>query len=88
LVSLSSLLLRRNTADPPVSTIAVVIDPESRELSFEVKPVLEQHSVQRLFANGSHHAFNEWVRTRYQGHSLDLLDLQHAQTGSPAMEAK
>ena len=69
-------------------TIAVVIDPESREFSFEVKLVPEKHLVQQLFANCSDHAFNERVRTWYRGHCPNLLDLQDAQIGQPAMESE
>jgi hypothetical protein len=57
-VSLPSLVLRRNAADSAVSS-TVVIDLEFRKLSFEVKPVPEQDSVQQLFTNCSDHAFNK-----------------------------
>jgi hypothetical protein len=74
MVSLSLLLLRWNTIDSAVATVAVVIDPEGRELAFEVKLIPEQCLVQQLLANRPDHAFNEGMRNRgAEGPSLPAL---------------
>ena len=64
-----------------MGTVAVVIIPESRELSFEVKLVPEQYLVEQLFANRSDHAFNEGMRKRDVRNRLDLLDVEYAKVG-------
>lgn len=56
------LMLRWDAVDSAAGTVAVVRDPESRELSFEVKLIPEQYLVQQFFPNRSDHAFNEGMR--------------------------
>ena len=78
MVSLFLPLLRWNAVDSAVGTVAVVIDPESRELSFEVKLVPEQYLVKQLFPNRPDHAFNEGMRNRGVWNRLDLFDAEYA----------
>ena len=85
---MSLLLFRWKAVDSAVGTVAVVIDPESRELSFEVKLVPEQYLVEQLFANRSDHAFNEGMRNWDVRNRLDLLDVEYAKVGQPAMESE
>lgn len=56
----------------------VVIDPESGELAFEAKLVLEQYLVQQFSLNRSDHAFNERMRNQGIWNRLDLLDFEYA----------
>ena len=76
-------LLRRNALNSAVDAVSVVINPESRELSFEVKLVPEQYLVQQLLANRSDHPLNEGMRYRNVRNRLHLLNVQYAQVGQP-----
>ena len=63
-------LLRWNAVNSAVDAVPVVINPERRELSVEVKLVPEQYLVQQLFANRSDHAFNEGMHKSSQLHPI------------------
>lgn len=77
-VPLCLLSLRWNAVDSAVDARAVVINPESRELSFEVKLVPKHYLVQQLFPSRPDHAFNERMRKRGVWNRLDLLDAEYA----------
>ena len=74
----SLLLLRWNAVNSAVDTVPVIINPESRELSFEVKLVPEQNLIKQLFPDRSDHAFNEGMRNRGVWNRLHLLDIEYA----------
>src|ERR1039457_454647 len=81
-------LLRWNAVNSAVDAVPVVINAESRELSFEVKLVPEQYLVQQLLANRSDHPLNEGMRNRNVRNRLHLLNVEYAQVGQPAMKSE
>jgi len=81
-------LLRWNAVNSAVDAVPVVINAESRELSFEVKLVPEQYLVQQLLANRSDHPLNEGMRNRNVRNRFHLLNVEYAQVGQSAMESE
>ena len=71
-------LLRWDAVNSAVDAMSVVINPESRELSFEVKLVPEQYLVQQLLANRSDHPLDEGMRKRNVRNRLHLLNVEYA----------
>mgnify|MGYP006921043226 CR=1 FL=1 len=68
--------------------MAVVVIPECLQLSRQIDRVPEEDAVQVLAPDRADQTLNERMRNRCVGDRLDLLDLEDAQVGAPAVEAK
>ena len=68
--------------------MAVVIDPERKELSFGVKVAPEYFLVHQFFPHGSDHAASKGIKNRDARHRLDRLNVEDARVGAPAMKWK
>ena len=66
----------------------VVIVGECVQLSRQVDRVPEERVIEIFAADGAHQPFNERVRDRGVRNRLDLLDLEDARVGEPAVEAE
>lgn len=65
----------------------VAVEAERLQLSLQVKRILEEHAIEILAANGTDQPFHKWMRGRHMRNRLDLVDLDYAQVGKPAMKA-
>jgi len=81
-------LRRRETRDGAMHAMAVVVIPERLQLSLQIDRVPEEDAVQVLAPDRADQTLNERMRNRCVGDRLDLLDLEDAQVGAPALEAK
>ena len=68
--------------------VRVVIIRECAQLTPQVDCVPEERVIEIFAAHGADQPFDERMRDRGVRHRLDLLDLEDAQIGEPAMEAK
>ena len=65
----------------------VEIGSESIQLAMQVEAVPEEGVVEILAPKGSDQPLDERMRARYEGHGLELLDVENAQICPPAMES-
>lgn len=66
----------------------MVIIREFAQFPHQVCGVPEKHLIKVLAPDRSDEPFDERMRDRSIRHRLDLLDLEHAQVGEPAVESK
>ena len=66
----------------------VVIVSEFDQLPRQVHRVPEKHAIEVLTPDRADQPFDERMRNRSVRNRLDLLDLEDAQVGEPAVEAK
>jgi hypothetical protein len=71
-----------------VNAVAVVIVLELIQLALKVGPIPEEHLIQVLAPNRADQPFDERMRNWGVRNRLDLLDLEYAQVGEPAVESK
>lgn len=71
-----------------VNAIFVIVDPEFFQLSLQVDCVPDEYVIKKLSSNRSDQPFYERMGHRYRRDRLDLVDLEYAQVGAPAMETK
>ena len=79
---------RSAAAERLVNAIFVVINSVLFQLSLQVDRVPDQHVIKKLSSNRPDQSFYERMGQRYMWDRLDLLDLEYAQVGPPAMETK
>ena len=71
-----------------VNAASVVINPERFEFLVQVDRVPEEYAIEILASDGPNQAFDERMRDRRVRNRLDLLDIEDAQVGEPAVESK
>ena len=71
-----------------VDPIRVVVVLEFDQLACQVHSVPEEYPIKVLPPDRSDQPFDKRMRDRSIWHRLDLLDLQNAQVGEPAVKAK
>ena len=71
-----------------MNAMRVVIVPEFVQLARQVDGVPEEYAIEILAPDRSDQPFDERMRDRSVRNRLDLLDLEDAQVGEPAVEAK
>ena len=84
----SGELCRCRSSDRAVHTMGVVIARECVQLSRQVRGVPEEHLIEVLAPDRSDQPFDEWMRHWSIRNRLDLVDLEDAQVGEPAVEAE
>ena len=72
----------------PVDAMLVVVIAEGFELSREVNAVPEKRAIEEFAPDRADQSLNVAMRDWDVGNGLDLLDLEHAQVGEPAVEAE
>ena len=72
----------------PVDAMLVVVNAEGFELPREVNPVPEKRAIQEFASDRAAQSLDVGMRDWDVGDRLDLLDLEDAQVGEPAVEAK
>ena len=81
-------LRRRGAGERAMNAMRVVIVPELSQLPRQVDRVPEEHAIEVLAPDRADQPFDERMRDRSVRNRLDLLDLEDAQVGEPAVEAK
>ena len=81
-------LRRRGAVERAVNAMCVVVVSEFIQLPGQVDHVPEEHAIEILAPNRADQPFDERMRDRSVRNRLDLLDLEDAQVGEPAVEAK
>ena len=78
----------RGTVERAVHARSVVIVPKGIQLPHQIRYVPEEDAVEIFSANGADQPFDERMRNGRVRNRLDLLDLEYAQVGEPAVESK
>jgi hypothetical protein len=79
---------RRDTSQPSVTPVVVVIGLVTRELALKIAAVPKQRPIHIFAAYRSDQALNECMGTRCARHGFDLVNLEYAQIRAPSLKAK
>jgi hypothetical protein len=71
-----------------MNAMGVVVVSELSQLPRQIRRVPEKHPIQELTPDRADQSLDERMRKRHVRSRLDLLHLEHAQVGEPAVEAK
>ena len=71
-----------------MNAMRVVVIPEFVQLPRQVHGVPEEYAIEVLAPDRADQPFDERMRNRSVRNRLDLLDLEDAQVGEPAVKAK
>ena len=77
----------RGAGDRAMNAIGVAVGPELSQLPHQIDRVPEEHPVKVLTSDSSDEPCDEGMRNRGVGNRLDLVGLQDAQVGQPAVKA-
>src|ERR1700688_3092852 len=78
----------RGTVERAEHARSVVIVPKCIQLPHQIRYGPEEDAVEIFSANGDDQPFDARMRYRRVRNRVDLLDLEYAQVGGPAVESK
>src|SRR6202795_2236835 len=84
----TDMLRWRGTVERAVHAKGVVKVPKCLQVPHQIGYVPEEDAVEIFSANGADQPFDERMRNGRVRNRLDLLDLEYAQVGEPAVESK